>query len=262
MNKQKDITTGKGRVFSQMTILICALHVGFSAYAADPVIKKSAYEDGDNKIQLKVLKAGQRALVTVSGVETGQLLGTFHANKRGQLEEEISLSSGQIVPCSIKVETPGGSATRSLLDVPADCGDQGGGGGGGSSGHDDLAYNGPGMCLECHTEHAFDVFDSTHYQWKGEAPDMINQSSWLQGKYAGGVNAYCGNITGNWEGCSSCHVGRGAEPEEFPTQAQLENIDCMICHQDAYKRKRVDGIFQPDTANMSISLDEAVQTVH
>jgi cytochrome c len=263
MNKQKEITTGKRWVFSQTAILVCALLVGFSAYAADPVIKKSAFEDGDNKIQLKVLNAGRRALVTVSGVETGQLLGTFNANKRGRLETEISLSSGQIVPCNIEVETPGGSATRSLEDAPADCGDQGGGDdGGGSSDHVDLVYNGPGTCLECHTEHAFDVFESTHYQWKGEAPDMLNQSSFLQGKHAGGVNTYCGNIAGNWEGCSTCHVGRGAEPEALPSQAQLENIDCMICHQDAYKRKRVGGVFQPDMASMSIGMDEAVQTVH
>ena len=259
MNLYKDITTGKGPVFSQLAILVCSLLVGFSAYAADPVIKKSAYEDGDNRIQLKVFKAGRRALVTVSGVETGQVLSTFHADKRGRLEEEISLSSGQTVPCNIEVETPGGSATRSLADAPADCGDKDGGGGGS---HVDLAYTGPDTCLECHTEHAFDVFESTHYQWKGEVPDMINQSSWIQGKHAGGVNTYCGNITGNWEGCSTCHVGRGAEPEALPSQAQLENIDCMMCHQDAYKRKKVDGVFQPDTANMSIGMDEAVQTVH
>lgn len=91
---------------------------------------------------------------------------------------------------------------------------------------------------------------------------MINQSSWLQGKHAGAVNTYCGNITGNWNGCSNCHVGRGAEPEALPSLAQLENIDCMVCHQDAYKRKKVNGVFQPDTASMSISMDEAVRTVH
>ena len=123
MNLYKDITIGKGPVFSQLAILVCALLVGFSAYAADAVIKKSAYEDGDNKIQLEVLKAGRRALVTVSGVETDQVLGTFRADKRGKLETEISLSSEQIVPCNIEVETPGGSDTRSVADAPADCGD-------------------------------------------------------------------------------------------------------------------------------------------
>ncbi|MDX2416175.1 MAG: hypothetical protein QNK19_01810 [Xanthomonadales bacterium] len=262
MNMHKDIVTGSGLVFSQLATLVCALLVSFSAFAADPVIMKSTYEDGDNKIQLKVLKAGRRALVTVSGVETGQALGAFRANKAGKLEQEISLSSGQIVPCNIRVETSGGSTIRSVAEAPADCGGQNGGGGEPTSSHDDLVYAGPGTCLECHYEHALDVFESTHYQWKGMAPDMINQASWLQGKHAGAVNTYCGNITGNWEGCSNCHVGRGAEPEASSSQAQLENIDCMVCHQDAYKRKKVDGVFQPDTTNMSISMDMAVQTVH
>ena len=262
MKMHTDIAYGNGLALSQLIILVCALLVSFSAFAADPVIRKSAYEDGDNKIQLKVVKAGRRALVTVSGVETGQFLGTFRANSRGKLEEEISLSAGQIVPCNIQVETSGGSATRPLADAPADCGGQDDGGGETTPGHGDLVYAGPGTCLECHNEHALDVFDSTHYQWKGEAPDMLNQTSLLQGKHAGGVNTYCGNITGNWEGCSTCHVGRGAEPEAFPTPAQLENIDCMVCHQDAYKRKRVAGVYQPDEANMSIGMDEAVQTVH
>jgi nitrate reductase cytochrome c-type subunit len=268
MNKHKETAIEIRFTFSRLIIPVCALLVSFSAFAADPVIRKSAYESGDNKIQLKVVKAGRSAPVTVSGVETGQALGAFRANKAGKLEQEISLSAGQIVPCNIRVDTPGGSATRALADAPADCGEQdaggggGGGGGGGPAGHGDLVYDGPGTCLECHYEHALDVFDSTHYQWKGEAPDMINQSGWLQGKHAGAVNTYCGNITGNWEGCSSCHVGRGAEPEAQSSQAQLENIDCMICHQDGYKRKKVDGIFQPDTANMSIGMDEAVQTVH
>ena len=131
-----------------------------------------------------------------------------------------------------------------------------------TAGHEGLVYTGPGTCLECHNDHALDVFGSTHYQWKGVATDMINQNGEIQGKHAGAVNTYCGNITGNWQGCSTCHVGRGAEPEETPTTAQLENIDCLICHQEGYKRKKVDGVMQPDPANMSMSMDEAVQTVH
>ncbi|MEE4216744.1 MAG: hypothetical protein V2I48_03995 [Xanthomonadales bacterium] len=262
MNMHKDVTGRNGLALSKFVLLVCGLLVGFSVYAADPVIRKSSYEDGDNKIQLKVVKTGRSARVTVSGVETGQVLGTYRATKKGKLEEEIALSRGQIVPCNIRVETKGGSATRSVEEAPADCGGQNDEVGETALGHDGLVYAGPGTCLECHTEHALDVFDSTHYQWKGEAPDMLNQASWLQGKHAGGVNTYCGNITGNWEGCSSCHVGRGAEPEPLPSQAQLENIDCMVCHQDEYKRERVDGVFQPDTANMVISMDEAVQTVH
>jgi hypothetical protein len=245
--------------------LVGTLLISVAAYAADPVIKKAEYGDGDHKIAFKVVKAGRKALVTVSGLETGQILGTYRANTRGKVEKEIYLSENQVVPCNILVETPGGSATRAVENAPNDCGagnDDATNGGQVTPGHEYLTYNGPGTCLDCHNDHALDVFNSTHYQWKGIAPDMINQASWLQGKHAGAVNTYCGNITGNWQGCSSCHVGRGAEPEDTPTTAQLENIDCLVCHQEAYKRKKVNGAMQPDTAGMLISMDEAVQTVH
>ncbi len=89
MNMHKDIATENGLVFSQLIILICVMLVSFSAFAADPVIKESKDEGGDNKIQLKVVKAGRRAHVTVSGVETGKVLGTFRANKRGKLEAKF-----------------------------------------------------------------------------------------------------------------------------------------------------------------------------
>lgn len=82
MNMHKDIVTGSALVISQLLTLVCALLVSLSAFAADPVIRKSTYEDGDHKIQLQVLKAGRRALVTVSGVETGQVLGTFVPTRR------------------------------------------------------------------------------------------------------------------------------------------------------------------------------------
>ena len=36
----------------------------------------------------------------------------------------------------------------------------------------------------------------------------------------------------------------------------------MLCHQQEYKRKKVNGVFVPDTALMTITMDEAVQTVH
>jgi hypothetical protein len=30
-------------------------------------------------------------------------------------------------------------------------------------------------------------------------------------------------------------VGRGLPPEPTPTTAQLDNIDCLICHSDLYQ---------------------------
>jgi len=51
-----------------------------------------------------------------------------------------------------------------------------------------------------------------------------------------------GKIIGN--GCSKCHVGLGLEPTNEMTPAQLENIDCLICHSANYRRevaKKPDG---------------------
>ena len=120
---------------------------------------------------------------------------------------------------------------------------------------------GTATCLSCHMEEAKEIFGSSHYQWLGETPYMTNGPD-LQGKLDLGVNSYCINITGNWNGCSACHVGLGLRPEATESNTQLANIDCLICHQEGYVRKKVEGVFVPDEANMSMSMLEAAQTVH
>jgi hypothetical protein len=127
--------------------------------------------------------------------------------------------------------------------------------------HGELTWDGPGTCIECHTDEAEDVHGSVMYQWQGEAPQMASGPA-TQGKISGGVNSYCINILGNWNVCGNCHVGLGAMPGPDPVTAELENIDCLICHQQAYRRKKVNGSFVPDTDAMGITMDEAVQTVH
>jgi len=136
--------------------------------------------------------------------------------------------------------------------------------GDGSDAHATLSWDGsPGICLSCHGDEARDMYGSTHYQWQGEALYMTHGPN-LQGKIAGAVNSYCINILGNWGDCGNCHVGLGAKPvmTPAPTRAQLENIDCLVCHQKDYKRVKVNGVFVPDTANMTVSLTQAVRSVH
>lgn len=123
------------------------------------------------------------------------------------------------------------------------------------------SWQGTATCIECHESEALEVFGSVHYQWLGRTPYMADGPE-IQGKLDVGVNSYCINITGNWTGCSNCHVGLGERPEKDVSTGQLENIDCLICHQEAYKRKKVNGIFIPDTDNMTISMLEAARTVH
>lgn len=123
------------------------------------------------------------------------------------------------------------------------------------------AWEGTDTCLACHEAEAEEVFHSVHYQWLGDTPYLVTGPE-KQGKLDLGVNSYCINITGNWTGCSNCHVGLGDRPTQEIESGQLNNIDCLICHQEAYKRKKVDGVFVPDSSNMEISMLEAARTVH
>ena len=130
--------------------------------------------------------------------------------------------------------------------------------------HASLTWTGYAMCLSCHSTMGDEVMASQHYKWEGAAPYMVNGPA-VQGKLKTAVNSYCGNIIGNW-GCSACHVGIGKRPDDatLTTQQHKENIDCLICHQKLYKRKKdtITGLMVPDTANMTITMDQAVQTVH
>jgi hypothetical protein len=127
--------------------------------------------------------------------------------------------------------------------------------------HAALSWSGPETCLQCHSTEAHEVHGSVMYQWQGDAPQMVNGHS-PQGKIAGAVNSYCINILGNWNACGGCHLGLGALPEDEPTPEQLANIDCMLCHQQGYRRKKVDGAFVPDTNAMTMTMDEAARSVH
>ena len=128
--------------------------------------------------------------------------------------------------------------------------------------HAGLTYTGTTMCLQCHTKQATDLAGSVHYKWETPYAAISNKPGVTGGKLNTAVNAYCINTLGNWNGCGSCHIGAGAKPGTIADATQ--NIDCLICHQVAYKRVRnaTTGLFEPDTAKMTISMDQAVQTLH
>ena len=135
--------------------------------------------------------------------------------------------------------------------------------------HSNLSWAGDyQVCAGCHPTKVNEVRNSAHYQWKGSAAEMVSgatqQGKIVQADASGNIlpgtsamNAYCINILGNWNGCSSCHIGLGSQPT-----TSSYNVDCLVCHQKLYKRKKVSGIIEPDTANMCVSMDTAVKTVH
>ncbi|NCQ52018.1 hypothetical protein GW796_09010 [archaeon] len=90
-------------------------------------------------------------------------------------------------------------------------------------------YDNP-SCVTCHDIEANQVHDSIHYQWNGPATYNITGNV-EQGKANGAVNTYCGNIIGNWEGCSACHIGSGKQIVKIPTEESLKDINCLKCHE-------------------------------
>ena len=98
-------------------------------------------------------------------------------------------------------------------------------------------YTGPETCVKCHEDEAKDMFKSAHYQWNGPTPNVPNIDG-SAGKGNDSFNTYCGALNSSRRVvCWKCHVGNGAEVEEEQTPMQLRNIDCLMCHQDQYKRK-------------------------
>ncbi|MEA2116738.1 MAG: MopE-related protein [Thermodesulfobacteriota bacterium] len=125
--------------------------------------------------------------------------------------------------------------------------------------HAGLTYsNYPNNCLSCHETEANEMYNSTHYRWVGQAPDMVNNPYIEQGKLTNAVNSYCINIKGDWPVCGSCHVGRGKKPDD-PT-AGLENIDCLTCHNEEYAmaRTRLDD----GTMGVVSPTDSMVRNIH
>ncbi|MCG5530615.1 tetrathionate reductase family octaheme c-type cytochrome [Halorhodospira halochloris] len=79
-------------------------------------------------------------------------------------------------------------------------------------------------CLECHTEAAKQVHSSIHWHYEFQQPETEQD---LGKKNV--INNLCFGIAGNYERCSSCHVGYGWEDHEFDFTAE-EQVDCLVCH--------------------------------
>ncbi len=137
-------------------------------------------------------------------------------------------------------------------------------------------YEGAKTCMACHATEVHQVHQSVHYQLHGDAPYVINAS---EGGKLGAINDYCGYPDFTWigkltnldgvqvdGGCAACHVGMGAKPSAEPSTAQLENIDCLMCHSKHYKRRvaaQADGSFrfEPAPDLMSVPLLQAITDI-
>ncbi|MEJ5222832.1 MAG: cytochrome c3 family protein [Anaerolineales bacterium] len=78
------------------------------------------------------------------------------------------------------------------------------------------SYDGPQTCVNCHPSEAQSMLNSEHMQWAGK---------WKE------VNTYCTAPEPADFACRSCHVSTGKV-----TNLTVNDIDCLICHNDTYKR--------------------------
>jgi hypothetical protein len=150
-------------------------------------------------------------------------------------------------------------------------------------------YLGPATCVACHQTEAQEMYGAVHYLEYGPTPNVPNIAGYA-GKGRLGFNTYCGAILSSRRStCWTCHASYGKVPRPEMTADQLNNIDCMMCHQDQYKRKAA-GLMEtltftdylgvshswklpiedalgnfaaaPDEAGMAISIVQAAQAVH
>jgi len=174
----------------------------------------------------------------------------------------VDQCSGGCTPTGAEVCTGGldEDCDGAIDCADTDCGaDPACGGSGTDPNHGNLLFaDYPANCLNCHQTEANEMFGAIHYTYLGDAPDMVNGAGVQQGKLTNSVNSYCINILGDWPVCGSCHAGRGKRPDD-PT-AGLENIDCLMCHNEEYATQRVrkaDG-----TLGVVTPTNSMVQVIH
>ncbi len=277
-------TPGDKQAKKMFQILMAALFVCFVAMDAladddeenNLRVTRMEWQDGNSELSVSGLGAGRRTTVTMINADSGAVIGSTTSRRDGRwgFRKEHLLTA----PCLIQVRSSNSQSTTAGYtgSEPTSCGDTPTSSEGSHAGRI-TTYEGTATCLACHEREAQEVHDSVHYQWQGDASETIGLNTSKAGKL-GGINDFCIYPDINWigkltntdgievdGGCAKCHVGLGEKPTAENTAAQLANIDCLICHSDAYKRKveMVNGVYKfvPDLAKMTVSIDQAAADI-
>jgi hypothetical protein len=232
-------------------------------------VKRARWDPG--RRELVVEGTGRRgATVAVSDAATAASIGsaTVNSEERWRVRQWLSAS-----PCRVVAVSEGSSVTRSVEGAPSTCSATTTGSHAGRF----MTYEGTRTCLACHQSEAMAMHQSVHYQWQGDATESEGLDSSIAGKL-GGINDFCIYPDINWlgkltnvygrqvdGGCARCHAGLGLKPSPDAGAAQLENIDCLVCHSPDYRRTLalVDGAYRfvADVANMNVSLLQAASNI-
>lgn len=98
------------------------------------------------------------------------------------------------------------------------------------------SYEGPSTCIACHATEAKDMLASLHMTWSGPTPDLTNTKGEDLGKAVKGINTFCTYAMSSKGACFSCHVRADGNAPHAPG---VNDVDCLMCHQDTYQRKFV-----------------------
>lgn len=247
------------------------------------------WEAERSRLTVKGYGAEKREQIRILDAMSGTVLGSVKSDKEGNFKFAKEISGTP--PCTIRLESSvvyvESGYTRTSPDIcindPADPeappevpGDPPPASG--SHAGRIPFYEGTKTCLECHREEALEVYGSVHYQWKGNAAETVGLTEDPAGKM-GGINDFCIYPDINWigkltnvdgvkvdGGCAKCHAGLGEKPGMETSADPLENIDCLVCHSDDYKRRveqRADGTFRfvPDADQMTVTVTQAAANV-
>ena len=213
----------------------------------------ATFGDGTTEVVTQAASWGENS--SFASIAAGLLTTTAVTSNQGIIVSSSYTSGGTTRSATLPV---------TIQDVPAVTG---------SHASRFTIYEGTKTCLTCHASQAMAFHQSVHYQWNGDASEVDGLSTPTAGKL-GGINDFCIYPDINWlgklttvdgrtvdGGCARCHTGLGLKPSPVASQAQLENIDCLLCHSPNYKRtlSSVNGslAFVPDTAAMTVSVLQA-----
>jgi len=98
------------------------------------------------------------------------------------------------------------------------------------------SYDGSETCIACHRAEAKEMLGSIHMKWAGPTPELLNTQGEEKGKGKGGINTFCTYAPSSKGACYSCHVRADGNAPHPP---ELNDIDCLMCHNDTYQRKFV-----------------------
>jgi len=112
-------------------------------------------------------------------------------------------------------------------------------------------------CLMCHDDTGEQVLQSNHWNWLSSNVALIEYSSAEAGNFIP-VNNFCVNVAGEGSQCITCHLPFSGADESFEFNS-VENIDCLVCHEQTGNYVEVKFKSAADTAG--IDLLEIAQSV-